>query len=300
MVTARKAGPAPAPVARPFVKWAGGKNKLLPELLRRSPQEFNRYYEPFVGGGALFYALAAAHPTTPPRRNWAVLSDTNVDLMTVYRVVRNHAAPLIEELKRMKRAYTSKGERYFYRIRDVWNEETGGDDIVRRAAQFIFLNKTCFNGLWRVNADGNFNVSHGDYKDPRICDADNLRAASEALHHTRFDTGPYEQIAKDADVDDFVYFDPPYDPVSKTANFVGYQAGGFGAEQQHDLAVFAGKLVARHVKVMLSNSDTQFIRSLYGDLKGFTIDRVLAPRAINSDASKRGGVPELIIRGGYP
>ncbi|HEX7941123.1 MAG TPA: DNA adenine methylase, partial [Gemmatimonadaceae bacterium] len=277
-------------------KWAGGKSRLLPELLKRVPKSFNRYFEPFVGGGALYFTLAQ-------RDAWAgraTISDTNAHLINMYAAVQTDVERLIKELRRLARHHANKGEPFYYRLRDTWNDPTllatVADEDARgmRAAQFLTLNKLCFNGLYRVNKEGKFNVSYGEYKAPVICDADNLRAASAALAGTKLVCAGYQHTLAKAQENDFVYLDPPYDPVSDTANFVAYGADHFGREQQAELAILSRARSLLGVHVMLSNSDTKYIRSLYPK-EHWKLDRVMVPRAINSDTSKRGGVPELLI-----
>ncbi len=274
----------PAPVAAPVIKWVGGKTKLLPELLARMPERFGRYYEPFAGGAALFFRTA-------PRR--AVLSDANEDLIALYTAITEDVNAVIRRLQHHREAHD---EKHYYAMRAKWNEHHESWSNAERAAAFIYLNKTCFNGLWRVNRAGDFNVPIGRYADPPICVPDALRAAQAVLARAELRCGDYKKAVEDAHKGDFAYFDPPYDPVTPTANFTSYSAVGFGPDDQRALADTARQLVAKGVQVMLSNSDTPFIRSIY---KGFKIDRVKCPRAINSNAAKRGDVDEVIIVGGY-
>lgn len=271
-------------VAAPIIKWVGGKSRLMPELHARMPEQYGRYYEPFAGGAALFFRTA-------PRR--AVLSDSNADLITLYTAVQKDVASVI---KRLQHHRDEHDETHYYAMRAAWNEDHDTWNRADRAAAFIYLNKTCFNGLWRVNRSGDFNVPIGRYTDPPICVPDALRAAHAVLSRTELRIGDYQGAIADAVRGDFLYFDPPYDPVTPTANFTSYSAIGFDADDQRALAETARKLVARGCKVMLSNSDTPFIRSIY---KGFTIDRVKCARAINSNAAKRGDVDEVIVTGGY-
>lgn len=271
---------------KPIVKWAGGKTKLLPELHARMPRTFGRYFEPFAGGAALFFSLDLKCP--------AYLSDANADLIAMYRAVRDDVDGVIAVLS-MHALYHSLDPAGHYMVtRAKWNAR---DDSPSRPADFIYLNKTCFNGLWRVNSKGEFNVPMGDYKSPKICDEAALRAASEKLHGVRLATGGFDGPAASRDIDpgSFVYFDPPYDPVSPTSSFTSY-AGTFDKDEQVALAHYAFILVRRGVQVMLSNSDTPFIRDLYAWAR---IDTVQCPRAINSKGDKRGAINELIITGGY-
>jgi DNA adenine methylase len=271
-------------VASPIVKWVGGKTKLLPELIARMPERFGRYYEPFAGGAALFFRLA-------PRR--AVLADSNPDLIGLYTAVRTDVAAVIRRLEAHRDAHD---EAHYYEMRTRWNDRDAQWSTPERAAAFIYLNKTCFNGLWRVNRAGLFNVPIGRYTDPPICVPDALRAAQQVLARADIRNADYRAAVRDARAGDFLYFDPPYDPVTTTANFTSYTADAFGALEQRALADTARELIARGCFVMLSNSDTPFIRSIY---KGFQLHRVKCARAINSNAAKRGEVDELIITGGY-
>jgi len=271
---------APTKQAAPIIKYVGGKTKLLPELVKRAPKKFGRYYEPFCGGAALFFHLA-------PGR--AVLSDTNVDLIQLYATISNDVEGVIRQLRRLARDHD---EGHYYATRDRWNKAKMSGTA--RAATFIYLNKTCFNGLWRVNAAGEFNVPMGRYENPTICNPDALRAAATALASTEVCLVDYREAVADAERGDFVYCDPPYAPASATSNFTSYTAGGFSADNQRELAELARTLVDRGVHVMLSNSDTPFTRKLY---RGFTISRVTCGRSINSNAEKRGAVNELIITG---
>jgi DNA adenine methylase len=268
--------------ASPIVKWVGGKTKLLGELIARMPAHHGRYYEPFVGGGALFFRVA-------PER--AVLADVNSDLVGLYTAVSTDVGAVIRRLQAHRDAHD---ERHYYNIRARWNDPEISWSQADRAAAFIYLNKTCFNGLWRVNRAGDFNVPIGRYTDPPICVPEALRAAQAALSRADLRCCDYRAAVRDAERGDFVYFDPPYDPVSTTANFTSYSASAFGADDQRALADTARMLVTRGCHVMLSNSDTPFIRTLY---RGFKIDRVKCARAINSNASRRGEVDEVIVTG---
>ena len=274
----------PDPVASPVIKWVGGKTKLLPELIARLPERFNRYYEPFVGGAALFFRLA-------PKR--AVLADANADLITLYTAIAGDVTAVIRRLQHHRSAHD---EKHYYAMREKWNQSHASWSHPERAAAFIYLNKTCFNGLWRVNRSGGFNVPMGRYTDPPICVPDTLRAAQAVLAHADLRHADYQTSVADAARGDFLYFDPPYDPLTPTSSFTSYSADGFGPDDQRALGETARQLVARGCQVMLSNSDTPFIRSIY---KGFQIDRVKCSRAINSNAAKRGDVDEVIITGGY-
>ena len=278
---ARRAAPS---IASPIIKWVGGKTKLLPELLARMPDGFGRYYEPFIGGAALFFRVA-------PER--AVLNDFNADLIGLYTAVKRDVASVI---KRLEHHRTAHSEAHYYDTRTRWNDRELAWTSSERAATFIYLNKTCFNGLWRVNRSGAFNVPIGRYVDPPICVPDALRAAQAILARAELRHGDYRAAVADAARGDFLYFDPPYDPLTPTASFTSYTTDAFGPDQQRELAETARMLVGKGCRVMLSNSDTPFVRSLY---KGFKIDRVKCSRAINSNAAKRGDVDEVIVVGGY-
>jgi DNA adenine methylase len=263
--------------AKPFIKWAGGKSRLLPALSRHFPPrgETGRYFEPFLGGAALFFHLEHPH---------SFLSDTNRDLVELYQVVQQNVEELIEALK------VHKNERgYFYQVR---SQDPAILTPVQRAARLIYLNKTCFNGLYRVNSRGQFNVPFGKYKNPAICDADGLRAASGALQSADISIRDFESVLEQAQPGDFIYFDPPYHPINKTSSFTSYTAGKFGEEEQRRLAAVYAQLVDRGCFVMLSNSDTPLIRKLYG---GFHIHEIQASRAINSKPEGRGKITELLI-----
>jgi DNA adenine methylase len=275
--------PANGNLPEPFLKWAGGKRQLLPELMRRVDRvkDFGRYHEPFVGGGALFFELWRQGKLRKP----AYLSDTNPNLMVAYEGVRDATERVIGLLHMHKRRHEND---YYYSMRASKPEA-----LASRAARIIYLNRTCFNGLFRENSKGEFNVPIGRYKNPKICDAGNLRAVAEALRDAVLETRPFETVVEKAKPGDFVYFDPPYHPVSKTANFTAYQRGGFGEAEQRALAEVVCALDAKGVYVLLSNSWTPFIRELYAD---FTLDKVSARRHVNSRADKRGPVSEALVR----
>lgn len=279
--------PAPAAAssgaAGPIVKWAGGKTRLLDQLVARAPDRYRRYFEPFLGGAALFFRLAPRLP---------VLSDSNADLINVYRCVANHVEAVIVRLEAHRAAHSGE---YYYQMRERWNQAGGLRADVDRAAAFIYLNKTCYNGLWRVNSRGKFNVPVGRYESPSILDAGGLRAASRLLCRAELRTASFDQAVAEVSAGDFVYFDPPYHPLSDTARFTSYTAESFGPDDQRQLAEVARRLMLRGATVLVSNSDTRFVRDLY---RGFDIDVVDCPRAINSKGGKRGPQRELLIRGG--
>jgi DNA adenine methylase len=301
--------------ARPFLKWAGGKSQLLAQLENYYPSDLRagrirRYVEPFLGGGAVFFAIAQRYPIES-----AYLSDINPDLVLTWQVVQQRPADLLDILERYQRAYNQTPEErrghLFLTMRDAFNR--GRPDIntakrsadwIRRAAQLIFLNKTCFNGLFRLNSKGEFNVPFGKYKTAVICDAANLIAASHALQKAEIRQADYMECWSHIDENTFVYFDPPYRPLSQTASFTAYTKDGFSDNEQIRLAQFFRKLdKEKKPKLMLSNSDPtnenlgdDFFKNAYS---GYNIFRVLAGRAINSDSKKRGKINELLITN-YP
>lgn len=271
--------------AGPFVKWAGGKRRLLSELLSQTPVEFGTYHEPFVGGGALFFGLAGQRLR---EGNWAVLSDANLRLVRTWRAVKNDVEGLIARLEDYARAHS---EEQFYAVRALQPDNFELDADV--AAWFIYLNKTAYNGLYRVNRKGGFNVPLGRYDDPQICDAKGLRAASRALAQAQIHHSPFDGVLERAQPGDFVYFDPPYVPMSSTSDFTSYTADGFTLSDQERLRDVARALKSRGCTVLLSNSDTPKVRELYEE--PFEQRRVWCGRAINSRAVSRGPVAELLI-----
>ena len=263
--------------ARPFLKCAGGKTALLPELLKRVPPTYGTYYEPFVGAGALFFALQ-------PQK--AVISDANHRLMCTY-------AALVEDPEKvfalLRKHNFQHGDEYYYKTRDAFIDDAPTSEI---AAKFIYLNKTCFNGLWRVNKQGKFNVPMGDYKDPKILDEELLREASVALRHTTIvEESFYRSLAR-SEPENFFYLDPPYAPTSATADFTSYTKGGFTLKDQEQLAKHYRALDSWGCKLMISNSDAPLIWKLY---HGFNFHEVSRSGTISSKGSARGRVPELII-----
>ena len=268
--------------AAPFVKWAGGKGRLLSQLRPLLPPgvDHMRHVEPFVGGGALFFSRR-------PKR--ALLTDINPALVGTYTAIRDDAHGVIESLRRLAAHHCKES---YYRVRERYNQSPRLSTS-KRAAMFIYLNKTCFNGLHRVNRKGEFNVQVGSYKNPRILNEAALRVASEALEGATLRCTSFEVLLENAKPGDFVYFDPPYEPVSETASFTSYARDGFSRQDQTRLRDVYKALDRRGCKLMLSNSDVPFIRDLYGD---FQIDTVAAPRAINCNGGKRGKVSEVVVR----
>lgn len=264
----------------PVLKWAGGKRQLLPEILRRLPEKIDTYYEPFVGGGAVFFALAHER-----RFKKAVLTDQNPDLIAVYRALKSNLKRLMEVLKEHDAKHC---EDYYYSVRD----ELETTSLVERAARMIYLNKTGFNGLYRVNRSGKFNVPFGRYDKPRILDEPRLIAANKALENVEIAIADFEKSCKRAKPGDAVYLDPPYLPVSSTANFSDYHAEPFGIEEHERLANAFGELAERGVYALLSNSHTKDTRAIFSK---FEVEVVKARRSINSVKSRRGPVGEILV-----
>ncbi|HAN31673.1 MAG TPA: DNA methyltransferase [Myxococcales bacterium] len=276
----------------PFVKWVGGKGRLLSDLQQYIPAEIGRYAEPFVGGGAVFYHLAAQHQLSE-----AILADVNPDVVNAYRVVKSQVEPLIVALMRHEKCYLSldaEGRKaYFYEVRSRHPMDVEMN-AVERAARMLFLNRTCFNGLWRENRSGRFNTPHGRYAKPRIARAPQLRLCSQVLDKATVlerDFRLLPKLCRDHQID-FVYLDPPYHPISQTSAFNAYSNGGFSSRDQAELAEVCAELDRMDVRWVLSNSDCELIRSLYTP---FNIGQIWAPRAVNSDASKRGRVSEVVV-----
>ena len=275
------------PVLRPYLKWAGGKRQLLPEIKKNLPLDFqNRvYHEPFVGAGALLFDLE-------PQK--AVINDTNSDLVLTYRVIKDHVEELIYILKEHQR---QNSREYYYTIRARDREEIYGTiGAVEKAARLIFLNKTCYNGLYRVNARGYFNVPYGRNKDPHVCEEDLLRSCHQYFNSADFTilNTDFEEAISGADNNSFVYFDPPYHSSVKTG-FKAYQAGGFDEAAQTRLRNVFLMLTKKGIPCLLSNADTPFIRDLYNN-RAFQITAVTARRLINSDQNGRGPVNEVLIK----
>lgn len=289
--------------ARPFLKWAGGKSQLLPEIRRVYPEglgtTITRYAEPFLGGGAVLLDILSTY-----RLEAVYASDTNGELINAYCCVRDRLEELLERLHRLEEDYLSLDSQarkdFYYRIRAQFNEgERGNKEDAERAALLLFLNRTCFNGLYRVNARGEFNVPAGAYKNPTICDEDNLRRVSGLLQGVELVCAPYTQVEEFADERTFLYADPPYRPLNQTSSFTAYTKNSFGDQEQRELAVFLKELAQRGVKVAASNSDPHntdpqddFFDELYAEC---TLRRIAASRMINSDAAARGKVSELLI-----
>lgn len=295
---------------KPFLKWAGGKTQLLEQMTAYFPPELKsgditRYVEPFVGSGAVFFHLIQTYQI-----NKAYLFDVNDELILAYNTIKSDVSALVCKLENIQEEYlklsATDQEEYFYDVRHKFNHQRRDVDFnqyqpewVNRTAQIIFLNRTCFNGLFRVNGQGEFNVPFGRYKNPQICNAENLLGVSRILQKAIIKRGDFTRCERVVNSNTFVYFDPPYRPISTTASFTSYSKFEFGDKEQRRLAQFYRQLDKRGAKLMLSNSDPKnnnaedrFFESLYD---GFKIKRVQASRMINSDAKKRGKIGELLI-----
>jgi len=296
--------------AKPFLKWAGGKAQLIEQIVQYLPNELKlgkirRYVEPFVGGGALFFNIAKRYEIEE-----FYISDVNEELILAYKSIQNDVDRLISLLKIMERKYhnltPTKQKEYFYSVRNNMNKNLQSinftkydESWIERTAQIIFLNRTCFNGLFRVNSKGEFNVPFGKYKKPLICSEGNLRAVSEHLRNTQIRLGDFTECERFITSDTFVYFDPPYRPISRTASFTSYSKYEFDDASQLRLASFFKLLDKKGAKIMLSNSDPKnenpkdhFFENAY---KEFRIVRVKANRMINCNADRRGAINELLI-----
>ena len=291
-------------VIKPFVKWAGGKGSLISQLTNFYPFELEngtikKYVEPFVGGGAVLIDILQKYDVEE-----AYAFDINKDLINCYNVIKQDVETLIEKLNEKEKEFLNieleNRQEYFYKIRSEYNSYKIEDNLdVKRASEFIFLNRTCFNGLYRVNKNGEFNVPCGKYKNPTICDAKNLRNLSKLLQNVVFEYGDYKKCVKYIDINTFVYFDPPYRPLSITSGFTSYTKEDFNDENQKELADFYKELDLKNAKLMLSNSNPKntnkednFFEDIY---KGFNINEVSAKRMINSKAQGRGEISELLI-----
>ncbi|MCB9136439.1 MAG: DNA adenine methylase [Anaerolineales bacterium] len=300
------------PKARPFLKWAGGKTQLLDAIRSRLPAELEtgavtRYIEPFAGSGAVFFHLAGHYPLAE-----LYLFDRNEELILAYRALKTRCTDVVDRLRDLQTDYyqlPSEDQKiFYYNLRRAFNETKDHVDFetdrpglaaVKRTAQLIFLNRTCYNGLFRVNSKGGFNVPFGSYKNPTICDADNLNAVGEVLQRAKIFWGDFETCRTYVTPQTFLYFDPPYRPLNKTSSFTAYAAQPFADAEQQRLAAFYRSLHAAGAKLMLSNSDPHnenpddnFFDDLY---TGFTIHRVPATRMINSKPEGRGPIHELLI-----
>lgn len=288
-------------MAKPFVKWVGGKSQLLKKIKQKYPQHIEKYCEPFVGGGAvLFDILQNFHPRE------VLINDINKELINTYFQVKNNCEDLILQLENIQTAYLNliQEERkiFFYEKRNRYNElKVNGDDVenLEKASLFIFLNKTCFNGLYRVNSKGLFNVPFNNARNPLICDEENLRACNQLLQNVTLKTGDYKDCENFIDEQTFVYIDPPYRPLTQTSAFTSYSENQFSDKEQIELAKFIEKISEKGALILASNSDPKNINkedNFFDDLySNFEIERVSASRMINSNSEKRGTVKEILI-----
>ncbi len=291
--------------ARPFVKWAGGKAGLIPQITKYYPEalksgQIERYIEPFVGGGAILLDVLQKYAVKE-----AYAYDTNQDLVNTYNVIKTDVANLIKKLKKYEAEYLplddNSRKEYYYDLREEYNsaEVKSGKLSTKRAAQFIFLNKTCFNGLYRVNQNGDFNVPMGSYKNPTICDTENLLKLSKILQNVQIICGDYHDTLDLVNRNTFVYFDPPYRPLSITSGFTSYTKDDFNDEDQKNLAKYFELLNTKDAKLMLSNSNPKNVNendTFFDDIyRGFNINELQANRMINSNSAKRGKISELLI-----
>lgn len=289
-------------IAKPFVKWVGGKTQLLEEVKKSLPKNLKdragvTYVEPFIGGGAVMFWILQEYPNIER----AIINDINAELICTYRVVKHNVISLIEELERLQSEYTSlesNARKEYYNIkRKAFNSRNTSD--IETAALFIFLNRTCFNGLYRVNSKGEFNVPHGKYANPRICDRENLLAASRVLQKVEIICGDFAQTEQYAGPDTIFYFDPPYKPITDTSSFTSYAKDGFNDEEQIRLRDFCTRIARHKAQFVASNSDPKeenttetFFDMIYHE---FTIKRVSAARMINSNPNGRGAISEIMI-----
>lgn len=264
----------------PIVKWVGGKRQLMFELLKNMPKTYNRYFEPFIGGGALFFELQPDN---------AYISDMNEELINLYQVVRDEVDKLICDLQKH-----DISKEYFMEIRNIdRTEEYQNWSDVQKASRFIYLNRTCFNGMYRVNSKGEFNVPFGHYKNPRILDENNLINCSNLLQGIEIKHADFSEILKKVKKGDFVYFDPPYVPLSETSSFTSYTKEGFDIDMQFKLRDVCDELDTMGVNFLLSNSDTKLVNDLY---ENYNIKKVFASRQINANADGRGKITEVLVR----
>lgn len=264
----------------PIVKWVGGKRQLMFELLKNMPKSYNRYFEPFIGGGALFFELQPDN---------AYISDMNEELINLYSVVRDSVDELVADLQKH-----DISKEYFMEIRNIdRTEEYKNWSNIQKASRFIYLNRTCFNGMYRVNSKGEFNVPFGHYKNPRIVDEKNLINCSNLLQRTEIRHSDFSEILTKVQEGDFVYFDPPYVPLNETSSFTSYTKDGFDIDMQFKLRDVCDELDSRGVKFLLSNSDTKLVNGLY---ENYNIKKVFASRQINANADGRGKITEVLVR----
>jgi DNA adenine methylase len=276
-----------ATTPKPFVKWAGGKRQLIPILNDNLPKSFGTYYEPFLGGGALLF-----HILTDRNAQKCSISDLNSDLVLTYITIRNRIDELISSLKNHEKNYQKDSKTYYYSVR-----ESNPRSEIGKTSRLLFMNRTCFNGLYRVNSKGKFNVPLGRYTNPNIVNEENLRSVSAILQSSKvaIKCRDFEAVLRDAKKGDLVYFDPPYQPVSQTANFTSYTNKSFTYEDLNRLAELCLKLDSKGCKVLLSNSDSKEVAEIFSN-KSWKINRIQANRSINSNSKKRTGHFELLIK----
>ncbi len=272
---------------KPFVKWAGGKRQLIPVLNENLPLTFGTYFEPFLGGGALLF-----HMLTERHGQKCNISDLNSDLVLAYTTIRDRVESLIDSLKNHEKNYQKDPKLYYYSIR-----QSNPRSQIEKTSRLIFLNRTCFNGLYRVNSKGKFNVPLGKYSNPNIVNEENLLSVSHVLQSskTSIQCRDFEAVLRDAKKDDLVYFDPPYQPVSNTANFTSYTNKDFTYEDLGRLHDLCNDLDSKGCKVLLSNSDSREVSEMFSS-KPWKIDKIRANRSINSNSAKRTGHFELLIK----
>jgi len=273
---------------QPFIKWVGGKRGLLAQLLQKFPKKFENYHEPFLGGGALFFELYSRGLLEGKK---VYLSDINSELINAYSVVKSNPCNLINNLLKYKEKHSKD---FYYKIRAIDRDENFQSiSSLERATRFIYLNKTCFNGLYRVNKKGYFNTPIGSYKNPNIADRDTILSASEALQNAIISNKPFGEVVKNATKNDLVYFDPPYYPLNVTSSFTAYSENDFLDNKQKELFALFEELDRKNCFVLHSNSDTDYIKNLYQE---HNINFVQANRFINSKSSGRGKINEVLIR----
>jgi DNA adenine methylase len=282
--------------AKPFVKWAGGKRGIIETLETKGfiPKKFNRYFEPMVGAGAVFFHIAENYK---PKK--CIISDINSDLINTYKAIKKDVNELIKEASKIKKDFfnTKNKSEFYYKKRDEFNrlKKDKENHLIYQAALFLFLNKTCFNGLYRVNKKDEFNVPFGRYKNPNIYDEDNLRRISKLLQNTTILNQDFEKAVKNAKEGDFVYFDPPYMPLSKTSDFTSYTKMDFGFEDQKRLARVVNELSERGCYVMESNSSCDEITDIFEEYNNLNIYKIQAPRFISCKSDGRKPVEESVI-----
>lgn len=271
--------------AKPFLKWVGGKGQLLEQFQDLLPKKYNTFFEPFVGGGAVFFSLQ-------PKKGH--INDINETLIAAYQIIKNDAKKVISSLKKLEKEFISKNsedrKKFYYELREKYNSLKANN--FRRVIYFLFLNKTAFNGVYRENSRGGFNVPMGSYKNPKIVDEDNIKAVAESLRNTKITCGSFYDAVKNAKAGDFVYFDPPYYPLSTTSSFTNYHKDNFSKEDQIKLRDLFVSLDKKGVYVMISNSSAPFIKEIYSKYKQIPVH---ASRMINSKSEKRGKISEIVI-----